>query len=147
MSRTDIGDRVRQLRTDRGWTQGQVAAYASGEDDEIDRTWLSLLERGGIEEPGAAKIVAIARVLGVDAEYLVTGVSRSGGAVTIEGPVEKVAPLRRIARFPAALITRYERSMASLFDLNDHPGDDESQSEGDDQGDGDDPDSGPRDRR
>lgn len=64
----EIGLRVERLRTENGFTQGQVATYA-----KVDRTWVSKLERGEIDDPGADKLMRVAQVFGVSLEYLITG--------------------------------------------------------------------------
>jgi len=49
-------------------TQGQLAIRA-----RVDRSWVSLLERGGIDEPGSDKLSRIGRVFGKTADYLLSG--------------------------------------------------------------------------
>ncbi len=59
-----FGARVRQLRTDKGWSQEQLAAEA-----RLDRTYIGGIERGE-RNPSLLNIYRIARALGVSASEL-----------------------------------------------------------------------------
>jgi HTH-type transcriptional regulator, competence development regulator len=70
-----IGDRIRELRKERGWTLRQLAERVEFEDDEgqirrgIDFTFLSKIENDK-EKASAKTIRALAKALGADPEEL-----------------------------------------------------------------------------
>ena len=55
-----IGEVIKQLRKQRGYTQGQVEAFSKG---KIKRSYLSNLEAGNITMPSQDKLRALAEVL------------------------------------------------------------------------------------
>jgi len=59
------GDRLKRLREERGFTQGQVEAYSG-----VDRSLISRLERGERANTYAKTIADLARVLNTTADYL-----------------------------------------------------------------------------
>src|SRR5690242_18058730 len=63
-----VGNRIRELRKQRGLTQGQIAAFAG-----VTRGWLSLVESGDTPNPGGERLDRVARILGVSSRYLLTG--------------------------------------------------------------------------
>lgn len=111
-----LGDRIKMLRKDRDWTQGQLATYAG-----VKRSWLSNVESGEIDNPRAEYLGKIATSLAVSVEYLTTGRSAGPDEIVISGPEEKAAPLRRMSRYPAHMLNRFERLIADMFDLHDEP--------------------------
>lgn len=100
---TPLGQRIVRLRAERGWTQGQLAAYA-----RVKRSWLSLVESGDRERPNADDLVRVARALGTTVEYLVTG-------QTEDVEPEKEAILRRLASRPTDVLARFERAVGAFF--------------------------------
>jgi transcriptional regulator with XRE-family HTH domain len=65
---TPVGNRIRSLRDDRGWSQKQLAYEA-----RVPRPWLSLVETGDIERPSADRVEQLARALGVTSRYILSG--------------------------------------------------------------------------
>lgn len=63
-----LAQRVLTLRTERGWTQGQLAA-ASG----VSQGSIGNIESGARLDPRATTLTGIAHALGVDAHWLSTG--------------------------------------------------------------------------
>jgi transcriptional regulator with XRE-family HTH domain len=61
----DFGERVRELRLRRGWTQERLA-----EEAELNAVQVSHIERGA-NEPKLTTIIRLARALGVKAGKLV----------------------------------------------------------------------------
>ena len=61
-----IGQRVKRLRAQRGWDQGELAERAL-----IDRSLLSRIESGSTLNPGANALKGLARALGCSIDYLV----------------------------------------------------------------------------
>lgn len=135
---TPLGDRIRSLRQARAWTQGQLATDAG-----VKRSWLSNVESGVIDNPRAEYLSAVARTLGVSVEYLTSGRSAGPNEIVITGPENKAAPLRRMSRYPADIIARFDRMMADLFAVPNEPADDEAQDSGHDDADHDPPDAPP----
>lgn len=127
-----LADRVRRLRTDLGWTQGQLATYA-----RVKRSWLSNLESGEIENPRADYLVAVARALDTTVEYLTTGRrNETADGIAVHVPPEKVGNVRWFARLPNDALARL-RIIALQANLAGAPPKDESEDEGDDDLDGD----------
>lgn len=65
---SELGQRIRSLRKDRRWTQGELASRCNSTISAI-----SQIERGEIRSPRADLLYAIAHALDVDGEYLRTG--------------------------------------------------------------------------
>jgi transcriptional regulator with XRE-family HTH domain len=70
-----FGNRVRQLRKSRGWSQEQLASIAGG---SIDQTMISRIENRPDYEPGVFTSARIARALGVQVDALLAADPRSG---------------------------------------------------------------------
>jgi transcriptional regulator with XRE-family HTH domain len=71
---TSFGDRVRELRKERGWTQRQLADRVDVRDEQgarrgIDFTYLSKIENDK-EQASEKVILALAKTLGADADEL-----------------------------------------------------------------------------
>ena len=62
-----VGERIRERRTELGWTQDQLGQKAG-----ISKSFLSDLENGK-RSVGANNLLDIARALGVSLDYLMTG--------------------------------------------------------------------------
>ena len=60
-----LGDRIRELREEFGFTQGQLAGNAS-----VSQGYLSQLENGEVKNPSAAVLFRLARALHVDPRCL-----------------------------------------------------------------------------
>ena len=71
-----LGQRARAARVALGMTQVQIAERCG-----LPQGVVSRYERGEIEEPGATKMITLARALGVTVEWLTLG-EGEGPAVT-----------------------------------------------------------------
>lgn len=60
-----LGDRVRILREQKGWSQQDLADRAN-----LDSSYISLLETGRRKNPGFETLLKIARALGTSLSYL-----------------------------------------------------------------------------
>lgn len=81
-----FGDRVRRLRKAKRYTQEELGVAAGLGGGTVSR-W----ERGAEENPTRTAIGAVARVLGVSADYLITGADGSAGAtLEVDTAQEKV---------------------------------------------------------
>lgn len=69
-----IGQRLRDLRTARGWTQGQVAAEA-----HVTRDFICRCERG-LREPSLYVLTKLARVFQVQPVFLLTPIEEADSA-------------------------------------------------------------------
>lgn len=123
-----MGERIRRLREARGWSQGMLSAYA-----DVPRTWLSNVETERSRKPRADYLDRVSQTLGVSTAYLLTGAGAAGTGITITGPEELAARLRRIATYPPEYIARFERAMADFFDLHDRPVEGDAKRKSDDQ--------------
>jgi DNA-binding XRE family transcriptional regulator len=59
-----LGEKIRQLRSERGWSQGELAAWLGGDPGQISR-----YETGKIS-PSVDVVVKLAETFGVSADYL-----------------------------------------------------------------------------
>lgn len=64
-----IGEVIKQLRKQRGYTQGQVETFSKG---KIKRSYLSNLEAGNITMPSQDKLRALAEVLNTTVREILT---------------------------------------------------------------------------
>lgn len=129
-----IGGRVKRLRASRKWTQGQLAMRA-----DVGRPWLSLVELDRIEEPRAVDLDRVARALGVDVHYLLTGESPVGEFAVPVDP-EKAGIAERILRQPLATLRWIEDMLAGAVHVlpsheqaNEHPGSERQHPDADDE--------------
>ena len=83
---TPLGDRIKQRRSDLGWTLDRLAT-----DANVSKGFLSDLENGKRKSAGGAYLSQIARALGVSLDFLVSG---DGGL-----------PKGEKVQFPASLVT------------------------------------------
>lgn len=67
VDRDDLGNRVRQLRKTKGWTQDQLAAAAG-----VSKSFVSEVETGA-SQPRGPVLVKIAAALQASIDYLMTG--------------------------------------------------------------------------
>lgn len=104
MATNDIGIRIRDLRRGLHLTQEKLA-----EDAGVDRTWLSLLERGEMDEPGALKLARLAQALCVSCDFLLSGIHPS----TTDAELSR---LRRLERRLGEFLT--ERTSGDHADHN-----------------------------
>lgn len=74
-----------------GWSQKELAFKA-----RVNRSWLSLLELGEIDDPGVMRMSQLAGALGTCLESLITGNEPSQEVVTVDP--EKASIARRILR-------------------------------------------------
>ena len=91
---TPLGNRVKRLREDKGWTQGELAYHAG-----VTRQWVSLVETGERERVNVQDVTRIARLLGTSVEYLVEGRSD-------EPDPRKAAVVRPLLDLPMDLLNR-----------------------------------------
>ena len=96
----ELGRRIRELREEIGFTQGQLAGQAA-----VSQGYLSQLENGDVRNPSAAVILRLAEAIHVDPDDLF----EAGGYPTVrtlkrvyEGYEANVDPdlLRFLARLP-----------------------------------------------
>jgi transcriptional regulator with XRE-family HTH domain len=66
--RETIGGRLTKARTEKGLSQADLATAAG-----LDRGAIRLIENGGRKNPQVQTIGALARVLGVSTDWLITG--------------------------------------------------------------------------
>lgn len=83
---TSLGDRIKQRRSELGWTLDRLAT-----DANVSKGFLSDLENGKRKSAGGAYLNQIARALGVSLDFLVSG----------DGGVPKGEKIQ----FPASLVT------------------------------------------
>jgi len=60
-----LGDRIRQLREESGFTQGQLAHGSA-----VSQGYLSQLENGEVKNPSAAVLLRVAEAMQIDADDL-----------------------------------------------------------------------------
>ncbi len=60
-----LGTKIKQLREEKGWSQGQLAAYAG-----LKRSYVSHLETDAINSPGAQPMIKLAKALEVSEDEL-----------------------------------------------------------------------------
>src|SRR3989337_2869151 len=65
MSEMNLGDKIRQLREQSGFTQGQLAQGSS-----VSQGYLSQLENGEVKNPSAAVLLRVAQAMHVDSDEL-----------------------------------------------------------------------------
>jgi len=65
MSEMNLGDKIRQLREQIGFTQGQLAQGSS-----VSQGYLSQLENGEVKNPSAAVLLRVAQAMHVDSDEL-----------------------------------------------------------------------------
>lgn len=105
-----IGLRVRRERNRLTWSQEHLA-YRSG----VNRDTIASLETGKSNAPGADTVYLLARALGVEFEYLLTGLHRDELL-----PPERVSFAKRIAAtlpddLPAEDLSLVEQFLARMF--------------------------------
>jgi transcriptional regulator with XRE-family HTH domain len=60
-----LGDRIRELREEFGFTQGHLAGNAS-----VSQGYLSQLENGEVKNPSAAVLLRVAQAMRIDPDEL-----------------------------------------------------------------------------
>src|SRR3990170_6430203 len=65
MSEMNLGDKIRQLREQTQFTQGQLASASS-----VSQGYLSQLENGEVKHPSAAVLIRVAQAMHVDGDEL-----------------------------------------------------------------------------
>ena len=89
-----FGQRVREARERRGWSQGELAKRL-----RIDRTTLNKIERGSRGDVSISQLFAFATVLGIAPVYLLTPQSDGPEVeLTVGGPVVSPADARQWIR-------------------------------------------------
>lgn len=60
-----LGAKIKQLREEKGWSQGQLATYAG-----LKRSYVSMMEKDAIKSPGAQPMIKLAKGLEVSEDVL-----------------------------------------------------------------------------
>jgi transcriptional regulator with XRE-family HTH domain len=120
-----LGERVRTLREERGWSQGDLLEQARGylpSGEAFSRVTLSRLENGR-QRPRSGTLQAVARALGVSVDYLL---EREGATRAVEsepaGPLprpEFVRIVRRLNDLPRGMRERVAPLLSDLLDVID----------------------------
>lgn len=84
-----VGRQVKALRTQQRMSQEQLAIQTG-----VDRSYISLLERGKVEEPGLGQLLPLASYFGVSVEEL-TG--RQGAALAVLPEIRSMTPTEQVA--------------------------------------------------
>ena len=114
MMASPIGRRILEQRERLGMSQVDLAKLAG-----VTRQWLSLLELGEIESPGAIPLDNLAQALGVSMAFLLHGAPSDGVPVTV--PPAAVADVREFSGLSGRL-RRAMLSAAQAFGvLDEHP--------------------------
>jgi transcriptional regulator with XRE-family HTH domain len=87
---SDLGSRIRKLRSSRGWTLDQLAG-----ESQLTKGYLSQVENGKAQPTGRV-LLQIARALGASVDWLLTGNSE-GEVVENTRPVEIPPELAKVA--------------------------------------------------
>lgn len=107
---SQAGVRMRHLREQQGWSQGQLARIAN-----VTRAWVQAFETGTIQEPGAADLLAVADALGVPPAYLLYGRGAPPEAATFSGPPEKVGWFRQWLALTADQLAQVNELIGVLY--------------------------------
>lgn len=97
-----LADRIRSEREARGMTQPQLGAHAG-----VTKQAISAIEKGLSQQPKHETLVALASVLGVSAQWLMTGREPKHGTDTIKVAEGAVAPGYVAASEPAPGYVRF----------------------------------------
>lgn len=126
---TPTGNRIRSLRQSRGWAQKRLAHEAG-----VPRPWLSLVETGDIEIPGSDRLNDVAKALGVDSDYLLTGEQLDGVTLTVApDEVEDVSQFRQLPRWARQIGLAAGKAAKGMSPVGYEPADpvrDDSEQEG-----------------
>lgn len=120
-----IGNRVRARREQLDIKQEALARMAG-----VKRSWLSVLELGGIKEPGARPIQRLAEALGVTDHYLLTGQDEPSAAIHAVVPESEAVDTQRLVERPGWLkrvLNDVADTMLQNVPLQPHESDDEQQ--------------------
>lgn len=115
MTMSPIGHRVRSLREARGLSQKELALHA-----KVPRGWLSILELGEIESPGARRMQMLATALGTSPAYLLSG-AQEPEETELRVPTDRAGYLERLSRFAAWQLQRLEAMAGLAFSEPDAP--------------------------
>ena len=74
----ELGTKLRELRKERNWTQGQVAERIGGTASIVSAY------ENGIRQPSYEALIRLARLYGVSSDYLL-GISGSQHLVSLDG--------------------------------------------------------------
>jgi transcriptional regulator with XRE-family HTH domain len=96
-------ERLRRLRRDRDWSQGQLANKVG-----IDVQRISKYERG-ISNPPLETLARIARVFGVSLDYLLTGKSSKVEKLQNAQLIERIEELENLPK-------EYQETLISVLD-------------------------------
>ena len=69
-----VGERIKQIRTEKGMTQTDVVKAAGWDIETVERkTWISKIEKNVLKRMSLEKLLKISKVLNVTVEYLMYG--------------------------------------------------------------------------
>lgn len=69
-----VGERIKQIRTEKGMTQSDVVKAAGWDIETVERkTWISKIEKTVLKRMSLEKLLKISKVLNVTVEYLMYG--------------------------------------------------------------------------
>ena len=109
-----LNERIKQLRKDKGWTQGQLAEQLGVTDKAVSK-W-----EVGEANPDISLLVKMAQLFGVTVDYLLTGVAPEK-EVIIKSPKEMlletddVSYLEKISPSDLNIVEMYEYKLANTF--------------------------------
>ncbi len=112
MNDSSLGDRIRAFRSQRGWSQNELASRAGVKQPTLQR-----IEASKRQDPGFSIVARIAFALGISLDVLAPGHATRDGNVTYLGqPNERdgdANDLRtRIERLELILVSRPDGSIA-----------------------------------
>ena len=106
MEKTDLGNRIREARIQKGYTQ-QVLADIAG----IGLMYLGEIERG-VKMPSLSVFIKIVDALDISADYVLRNELKSGERFIFDDLTEKLSPLSPKQRKAAAeILEAYIRNL------------------------------------
>jgi len=108
---SSLGDRIRAFRSQRGWSQNELASRAGVKQPTLQR-----IEASKRQDPGFSIVARIAHALGISLDALAPGLTRDGHVTYLGQPSEhdgEASDLRtRIERLELLLVSRPDGSIA-----------------------------------
>src|SRR4051812_10057612 len=105
-----LKDRLKELREAKGWTQGQLSTYSG-----VERPLISKIETGLTKNPGADKLMKLAKALDVSVDSLIDAKREPAEAelddlvIYLSASKVDAKTLRQIRRIAEGLIAENER--------------------------------------